>query len=124
MMVMVMVTPTVMVVVVVVVPMTAPLLTVPRLFLTLFSRCFLQRALQRQPLFLVETFQNFLHVRHDVTISSIKSALGRVLIRRLKTIIERSTHATIRPGSDSSADCGPIIGHPGGGVPGATAPSY
>jgi hypothetical protein len=59
---------------VVVVPMTAPLFTAPRLFLTLFSRCSFQRALQRQPLFLVETFQNFLHVRHDITIPFIETA--------------------------------------------------
>lgn len=71
-MMMVMVAPTVMVVMMMVVTVTAPLFALPRLFLTPFSGRSFQRALQRRPLLLAETLQNFLHVRHVVTASFIE----------------------------------------------------
>lgn len=75
--VMVMVAPAMMaVMMMVVVTATAPLFTLPRLFLTPFSGCSFQRALQRHPLLLAETLQNFLHVRHVVTASFIEMPYG------------------------------------------------
>jgi hypothetical protein len=63
---MVMVTPTMMVMV----PVTAPLFTPLRLFLTVLSPRSFHQAFQRQPFFLTEALENFLHVRHFLTIPS------------------------------------------------------
>ena len=63
---MVMVTPTMMVMV----PVTAPLFPPLRPFLTLLSGRSFHQTFQRQPFFLIETLQNFLHVRHFLTTPS------------------------------------------------------
>jgi hypothetical protein len=107
-----MVTPTVMVMMMVmVVPMTALLFTLPHPFLTLFSRCFFQRALQRQPLFLVETFQNFLHVCHDVTATFVGMPCG-IPSRPHETlliIVERPVRRRHQAGDGFTAGSRPYV---------------
>jgi len=108
---MVMVAPTVMAVVMMVVTAIAPLFTLPRLFVTLFSRCSFQRALQRHPLFLVETFQNFLHVRHVVTASFIEMPCGTPSRphETLLIIVERPVRRRHQAGDGFTAGLRPYV---------------